>query len=456
MKAFELLSIKKEDILKVRRFQAFLLESNLHFLNEKLHVAKIISDTYNIDRSIEIIQNGSKTNYWFEALEQDIYYDLVSMTESPILNKCLIGFLPSIKGGAIVQKTDEHEFLIAINIGMLYISQLICHAIVLESNEKITDNSPYQLFQSACRLFIADTLSKFKVELDFYTSIVQLEQQIEVASITTKIMQFIALHELAHIELGHINSKCSSSEIKNNYKLEFQADEFAFDIIWNNSTCMETKWNHSFWIYVFFLALDYIEWNMKREICPRHPKPQKRANKIKELCLSRLNDINNKTFHWIDFVFNSWKGNYMNNPITASIQTQYPESILSIFKGDNLLVCDGFKIELISMNEELGFLDSETVINVAIYILDVSKEIIVLLALEYILNKFGNVNNINHENRTINNIIKIDNVTLTEENKKDIETSILKKVIQETDTKKDKKKNKDKRSKTKQKKKKKG
>lgn len=417
---------RKEEILFTtpRKHQAFLLESNLTFLSDQVYIAYLIDDKYKIYRGAEIIQHGHDSLYWFKQLEEDIYNDLIEMTKKAILKNCTIGFLPNIKGSAMVKKICQDEYAIAINMGMLYIIQLICQSIMLENNEYCTNNTPYEMFQSAQKLFQADTLQKFQEELNSYTASIGLGEQIEVAAITTLIMKFIVLHELGHIELGHAdflydlykNNK-GITDIDQMDSWEFQADSFALDTILNNSSSNETKWNHAFWIYTFFLALDCMEFHIGEVICPKHPKPLLRARQIKSACLNELSQIELNKFNWIMCVFSLWKGCYMNTQIMVSIKTKHPEQVANIFAGDNFVNCDGFRMELRTVEPDLGFMDGDTVFEIAITFLDLVQEIGINTCADilggYLLAKFFP----NSDNPNRDNIVRVQNQLITDEEK---------------------------------------
>lgn len=126
------------------------------------------------------------------------------------------------------------------------------------------------------------------------------ELSTHISSVKAMIFEFIVLHEFAHIILNHhayteatrlafinedqkdeLNSEYYSSDTpKTTHTLEYEADQFAIDIIARSSTTSKSKLANLYAIGAFFIFLECIERELKRGVSNTHPAPLDRLQNL--------------------------------------------------------------------------------------------------------------------------------------------------------------------------------
>lgn len=376
-------------------------------------VADIVFSQYGENRKSELINNAKAPHYWLERLEQDLFDDVRHLAdENELVNKCALAFIPDIRGNAIAARVDTNSYAMALNLGLVWLCLLLTQAILMESENDRTDNDGKNVFLSAIKAFLATSYADFSREISYCNSLAKQEIQISSGGTGSIVLRFIALHELAHVKLGHadvfgrsllstqdgINTVyhvLSSAELSDRQRDELLADRYAMRQIIVNAASKETAWNAILFVYAFFNTLQHIEDDLGTTVCPEHPAPVLRGKELLRFATSEIGSPDNDALVWINMVFNTWRENYMNE-IPFSVRTESGEEVLSAFKGESALIADGLKIIHHETIKERGMVLEEVVINFGLSLVSGVPAGIVA---NYLYQKFG---------KNGENIIRID------------------------------------------------
>ncbi len=280
-------------------------------------------------------------------------------------------------GGITAFSVREGEYAIGLNEALLHTPNLLILAIFLAAEGLKKESALF--YRSAINLFESNDQIDFAGSLDDIKGIAPDELCVQGAAAHSILLRFFTLHEFAHIELGHVdlfqmdlNSTegeasytINSSNVNQIYECEQLADIFAIDQLLKNTQSSEVMWNNALFICGFFYFLEHIEEKRERNISLYHPPPGVRAREIEKYLLSRIGPQTNEAFHWLNWVLQTWKGNFVEK-INLSIYSQDPSSIIKLFEEESTLMCDGINVELLGSNQLLGMSVTEVVINVAI------------------------------------------------------------------------------------------
>lgn len=353
-----------------------MMPSSSHQLKEE--VARIIHRNYNEDRSTEIHEHLGDLKHWLVELESDLFYDLQTYCgDEEKLNRCALAFFPNMTTNACAFPIDNHGYGIALNYGMLFVADRIAHAILLEDD--CPDDRAERAYNTAKTLFLAATVEEFDEALRGLIGIGSTELLVTSGAVASLIIRFVALHELGHVCLGHVDqAQMTFNAIEGSVtygsiasdgvalaELELAADKFAVDRLLKRTTAHEVMWNNALFLCGFFYLLDHIEQQIGRAICPYHPSPRERANAIEDYLKSRIGGPSNDAFSWLKVIFNKWNGGYMSE-IAFSVYTRKPDDVLAIFEGDDELVTDGLRIHARGVTRQFGMTTEEVVMNFAI------------------------------------------------------------------------------------------
>ena len=343
-------------------------------------IAEVVLKKYGINRVDETIAYSRSPQHWVDKLEEDLYQDLYDLTnEDNLIKKCALAYIPDINGNAIAVKVGNDEYAIAINLGIVWLCFLFCQALLMEAEDNRNNDDPKKVFFSALRAFSATSSEQFLSEIGYCSNLGEVDLLVSAGGIGSVVLRFIALHEFAHVKLGHADSfgrsfAISADDVTTNYQCpsefnlserqvdELRADCFAVSKIIYNATSKETARNSILFIYAFFLSLQVIEDQNGKNICPEHPSPLIRGREVLRYCDAQIGIHENDTFIWLDLIFNTWKGNYVSD-LMFSIRTNNPDEILAIFNNESTLIADGLKVTHNGTTLERGMTLEEAVMN---------------------------------------------------------------------------------------------
>ncbi len=215
--------------------------------------------------------------------------------------------LPAFDGFCIDRDQQGRQldgYVICLNEGLWVCAQLLAKAFVLENLQG--DLSQYKAsgkssHDAALAHFLAPS-SHYAKHIFFDTFPAEIEGLAAAAqsSMAVLILQFVSLHELGHIihkdfalmgayrfHFGAFETKSEPSphamtdQVTDQYwQAEYAADVFALEMLCQHAQQDINRWANFISIDVFFSWLIAVEQRLGKEICPYHPPPDKRREKL--------------------------------------------------------------------------------------------------------------------------------------------------------------------------------
>lgn len=244
----------------------------------------------------------------------------------------VVGFIPIGLTNAFCLNSDFRNKLlsgniIALNAGLFFCTELLGQSIIIENLtgelEKFR-NSGRVSFDNATNLYLSPTVDNLNNRFCLNKHIDKIyisEVSLYIGALHAIILTFIALHEFGHIVSGHLDEKIgvrsfniitgdieyhmNEEKEKNNWKYEFQADQFAVEALCYRSKSCEIAWNNFASIYLFFKWLDNLE-GICGHKCLYHPPASQRASCLyvymKKICGEPVHDYT----YWVDRKISEW------------------------------------------------------------------------------------------------------------------------------------------------------
>lgn len=268
-----------------------------------------------------------------ESLVQDVA-DCLTEEQLPILRRCEwrmvdIGLTNALCTNQSVDGSELPGFIILINQGLYFCIKLLVTAQIYEDMDH--DFLPYRksgidVFAAACDLYVSETPDKINVGAIF-TGNEDVDGAIEahVSLGSILLMQFVALHEVGHAQLGHnkamglgrlsalsavgmtTEATSETTSLAAHHAAEFEADAFAWQRLAHRATSPENNLGNIYVIRLFFGFLDAIENKIGKRISEYHPLPKIRAQRLEQLFSpDGLTDQQKAIFDRQDALINGW------------------------------------------------------------------------------------------------------------------------------------------------------
>lgn len=301
------------------------------------------------------------------------------------------GLLPlSSAASFCLNRTFQGEqfkgFLVILNEGLWVCAHLLAKAFVLENlygDFEEFRRSGQQDFDVAIRHYLAPT-GKNANSVFFENTPPEVHGELSAAqsSMAILILQFVLLHEVGHIAnrdfdlIGeyrfHVDqaSAAPSAPTQKYWDAENAADEYSLDAICRYSRADINRWANFFTIYVFFHWLASIEKVTGRPLCPLHPSPSDRGERLLGWMLAHYPPDEQVT-HYITHtqkILQSWNERYSTmSTLNFTIRTKnqnHPltSGVASTADDPNVI------INVLSSRKAPGIATSELLINIAIAI----------------------------------------------------------------------------------------
>lgn len=267
---------------------------------------------------------------------------LLTPAYSDLLSSVVIGLLPTgIVNGCVFRDDGRghvlDKYVVALNHGLYFATSRLCDALTLEILEG--DLAPFQdsgasSFRDASVRYISPTREVIQ-STHFgpnWPNHVYGEFSVRSGALLAIILQFVTLHEIAHIVHGDVESPnglkkfsavadepevCDDDvvqfnrEIENaseNWPCELKADEFAITWLCDWKSGKPSCWSNLAQVYLFFGWLSVVEECLGRPICRYHPPALQRQKavitKARSLTTGELPD---HYFTFIDNRIQNWK-----------------------------------------------------------------------------------------------------------------------------------------------------
>jgi len=292
------------------------LEKSLSMLdNDEEKVHNLIEEKINNNHTLSA---QDEFNHIILQMSESLKDDLAIYTENrynDILEKTGFGILESGRVYAGAVRVDDFYLTldghaIIINIGTYFALHLLVKGVILENFENDfeiykKDGSQYLDFAKDIFFFQNSTRTREVFFYD-YPQEVQIEASARQSSAVVKVLQFISLHELGHIvnndlEIMDFHARFMndnmgneivdlSSNFNQQHDMEYKADMFALNSLFNNNNSSElSKWSGFYMIFYFLIWLNAIEEKTGKLVSLSHPKPILRAKKLQEKLLEITN-----------------------------------------------------------------------------------------------------------------------------------------------------------------------
>jgi hypothetical protein len=290
------------------------------------NLARHALNSFGVDHREELANHGSDMQHWISSLELLLYqdlFDLCSQNERAILSQVAIGYLPMSIGNAFAetlatQNQMECSHVIGINLGLIWISNLLCEALLLESKGRSDEAFP--LYRTALARCLGEAGSYFAQKIEVGDDQIGFDA----GAVSSVVLRFVGLHEFAHIALNHTQDmdmhwdgssrtvkymahSAGSKEQAKLQEMEFAADAFSIDHLICHTGSPQQMWNNTLFIKAFFRLLEHREFILGIPGCSYHPSPQERAKFIHNRVIAIFGEPANDALEWLDIVMEKWR-----------------------------------------------------------------------------------------------------------------------------------------------------
>lgn len=262
-----------------------------------------------------------------------------------LLSNVVIGLIPTGIVNACVFRDDGRghaldKYLVAINHGLYFASSRLCDALTLEILEG--DLAPFAdsgetSFEDAITRYLTptnDVIQRTHFEHSWPNEVYG-EFRVRSGALLAIMLQFVTLHEIAHIVHGDVDSPNGikrfstnvdgpdfggkdviqfNREVGNaadNWPCEYSADEFAIHWLCDWKSGIPSCWSNLAQVYLFFGWLSKIEELIGRPICPYHPPALDRQKAVMETARMIATSIPpDHYFTFIDDRIHAWKSKF--------------------------------------------------------------------------------------------------------------------------------------------------
>ncbi len=266
----------------------------------------------------EIPGGGLNRHASLKHHEHTLYDDAQRLLGShypDIMENLAVGFLPTgIVNGCVFRDDGRGNFLdkylVVINHGLFFATSRLCDALtgeILQGDLAQYASCGARAFEDAVKRYLTPTREVIE-QTHFDWNLpdeVYGEFRVRSGALHAIMLQFITLHEIAHIVRGDVESKngikrfsvvcdttaSQNSEVveyrrdidqaKENWSCEFNADEFAIRWLCDWKSGRQSCWANVAQVYLMFGWLAIIEEIRGRPICPYHPPAIERQSAIR-------------------------------------------------------------------------------------------------------------------------------------------------------------------------------
>lgn len=234
--------------------------------------------------------------------------DYVRPGDRDLYQRTHFGMLPqSSVSGFCLNRTLAGEqldgYLVVINEGLWICAQLLAKAFVLENlggDFEEFKRSGRSDFDAALAHYLSP--SGVNAEKVFFQNVPpEVEGALSAAqsSMAILIMQFVVLHEVGHVVgqdfdlLGayrlHLDSAADPrlTARDQHWAAEYAADVYSLQAICDRSGADVSRWANFITVYVFFYWLARVEAVIGRPLCPLHPPPSERGERLLQWMMAR-------------------------------------------------------------------------------------------------------------------------------------------------------------------------
>lgn len=273
------------------------LRATLQFFGQE---AKLDELSHILNSSPESSALSPELSGMFEQLALDLR-EYLRPEELDVFQNIHFGLLPlSSVDGLCLDRSIQGEpldgFLVILNEGLWVCAQLLAKSFVLENLDgdfAELRRSGQQDFEVAICHYLAPTAKNANyVFFENMPPAVDGQLSAGQSSMAILILQFVVLHEIGHIINRDFNligeyrfhlgktPAAPSVPTQKYWNAECAADEYSLDAICRHSVSDISRWANFCTIYVFFHWLASIEKATASPLCPLHPPPSDRGERL--------------------------------------------------------------------------------------------------------------------------------------------------------------------------------
>ena len=309
--------------------------------------ARYIHATFDEDLQPEIDQHAWNMPYWMERLESKLYEDLadycLNAHEQQALQQVAVAYLPLQNANACALPVPcataaNGAHAIVLELGLIWTAFLLTEGLLLaaEGMEEAAHDTYQRLLAGYQHYQLAPALEIWRVG-----SALMSEERIslQAGAVSTVILRFVALHELGHVVLGHVEHAgmgCTlqgyACEVRyahaaelgqaTTWAMEEAADDFALAHMLAHTGSAQQMWNNMLFIGLMFRLWDHLWRRSQPEATPwpvdsTHPPPLARLERLTLQVQAALGPPPNDAPLWAELTFTQWCEPW---PATAEVQ----------------------------------------------------------------------------------------------------------------------------------------
>lgn len=297
--------------------------------------ARYIQATFGEDLQPQIAQHAWDMPYWMEQIETRLYEDLTDYCTTPserhALRQVALAYLPLQNANACAMPVDSPTegglYAIVLELGLIWMSFQLTQALLLAAEG--WDAAAHDTYQRVLRGYHAPQLAPaFRIWRDGGSMIDDERVSLEAGAVSTVILRFVALHELGHVVLGHVEragmacvSQPKACEVRyahadalgqaGTWAMEEAADAFAIEHMLARTGSAQQMWNNLLFIGLMFRFWDHLWRLVQPEGTPwpddqTHPPPLARLARITRQVEAALGPPPNESPLWAEQTFARW------------------------------------------------------------------------------------------------------------------------------------------------------
>jgi len=218
------------------------------------------------------------------------------------LEKTVVGFLPTGVVNACCIGGVSNGYVVGVNFGLFYVSNLIIAAIQAPSTrgellqDVLESVAPDSILDISIKCLVEPNKENYE-ELFMHYRFVPPGLLSMTSVLSQWILDFVFLHELGHICKNHVDEGSAlaflnfkNKKIKyinaNHYK-EYEADKFALEALLSNTTKPFLAWGAFSKVEVFFQFLMHVERSQKIKSSNTHPPAISRLRRLRNIMIDK-------------------------------------------------------------------------------------------------------------------------------------------------------------------------
>lgn len=287
-------------------------------------ISELLLRQYGQDHQAELNAHGSDIRHWLARLEVLLREDLADYlgpVAETVLADVAVGLLPHMASNAFAMQVpgqpDAH--VIGVNLGLVWVCDYLCEALLRAADgDESGGQTAYAL---ANKMYLAQQQRQIDEAMAVSDRLKDDETSVRAGAVGSLVLRFVALHELGHVVRGHVGKAGMALSMATGqleygrgdslgaaavHAMEYEADAFAVECLLARTSGPTVMWNNLLFIAAFFRLLARIELERGQPLCPHHPAPQDRLEKIRDQVTRSIGPPPNDAWQWAIQKQNEW------------------------------------------------------------------------------------------------------------------------------------------------------